>query len=61
MDTKRIIQSLKRANAARLSELSGVGLRTIFRIREGHPPRLSTLTRLAPHIKTATKAKKEAA
>ena len=55
MDTNRIINELKRANAARLAELSGVSLRAIFRIREGHPPRLSTLERLAPHIKRATR------
>ena len=31
----RIINALQLVNAKRLSELSGVGLRTIFRIRDG--------------------------
>lgn len=56
MDTTRIIKALQRVNAKRLSELSGVGLRTIFRLRDGQgSPRLSTLERLAPHIRKATR------
>ena len=56
MDTTRIIKALQRVNAKRLSELSGVGLRTIFRIRDGQvSPRLSTVERIAPHIKRATR------
>ena len=56
METTRIIKALQRVNAQQLARLSGVGLRTIFRLRDGQgSPRLSTLERLAPHIKRATR------
>lgn len=56
MNTTQLKAALARVDASKLSRLSGVTARTIYRIRDGaHSPRLETVEKLAPHIRKATK------
>lgn len=59
MDTTQLRAALSKASAPRLSQLSGVSMKTIYRIRDGeadgYSPRMETVEKLTPHIDASAK------
>jgi transcriptional regulator with XRE-family HTH domain len=57
MDSDQIISRLKAVSAPKLSGLSGVSLKTIYRIRSGESsPTIRTVNRLAKHLESLESA-----
>jgi len=54
MKTSQLITALKQCNCRKLSQLSSINIRTIYRIRDAETkPLAETIERLEPHLKAA--------